>query len=145
MTDILARHKYPCERIVSLKEQGKLFKLHNSKGFTQVKLDGDVIPAGQGPKCCDYYLFLQGQTEIFVELKGRQVEDGLEQLLSSVGRYRQRFPNGYACLVSSRVPPAASTKRQQAMMKMAKIGIKLYIKASPAEYEYKSDGTIRAK
>ena len=145
MTGIFSNHKKPCDQIVSLKEQGKIFKLHNSSAFSQVKLDGGVIPAGAGPKSCDYYLFIENSTEIFVELKGRQVEDGLEQLLSSVARYRQRFPNGYACLVSSRVPPAASTKRQQAMMKMAKIGIKLYIKASPAEYEYKSDGTIKAK
>lgn len=145
MTGIFSNHKKPCDQIVSLKEQGKIFKLHNSSAFSQVKLDGGVIPAGAGPKSCDYYLFIENSTEIFVELKGRQVEHGLEQLFSSINQFLQGFPKGYACLVPSKVPPAASTKIQQAKMKMGKKGIKLHTKASPAEYEYLSDGTIKVK
>lgn len=145
MTINLAQYAKPCDSIVSLSEQGKTFKLYNASAFAQVQLDGEVIPAGQGPKCCDYYLYDHDLTELFVELKGRQIEDGLKQLLSSIQLFKRNFPNKYAFIVSSKVPPASSTKRQQAESKMARSGVKLHIKNSPAHYEYLTNGTIKRK
>lgn len=88
-------------------ERGKIFYLKTQNAcFERVKIDGGVEQNTPNSKC-DYLIIKQGieDIEIFVELKGRQIQDGAEQLIATYHQYATQADNikHYPVIVTSSI------------------------------------------
>jgi hypothetical protein len=97
--------------VFSQKRSTMRFQNDDRRSLTKVDVDGCLITTG---KRCDHQLVdeLNG-TEYYVELKGCNVAEALEQIIAtihSIGKADKS--NRYAFVVSSKVHPAFQSKRQ---------------------------------
>ena len=91
--EIEEEYKEVCGSIATCQENNRSFTLKNAIDFVKVKIDGVVFPKGDKTTRCDY-LFLKEEEqqriiEIFVELKGKDVEKAVKQLEQSIEMFAQ--------------------------------------------------------
>ena len=91
--EIEEEYKEVCGSIATCQENNRSFTLKNATDFVKVKIDGVIFPNGDKTVRCDY-LFLKEEEqqriiEIFVELKGKDVEKAVKQLEQSIEMFAQ--------------------------------------------------------
>ena len=96
---------YTENQILKCDERGKTFYLKTQNTcFARVKIDCGVEQNTQNSKC-DYLVIKQGieDIEIFIELKGKQIQDGAEQLIATYNQYATKTDSikHYPVIVSS--------------------------------------------
>lgn len=67
------------QKHIVVKENGKTFRISNSKGkeITQIRIDGCLIKEGLK---CDWGFFIESIRGILVELKGKHVSHAVDQV-----------------------------------------------------------------
>ncbi|MDO4726001.1 MAG: hypothetical protein Q4A56_02100 [Porphyromonadaceae bacterium] len=131
-------HKNICGNIATCKENGRVFVLKKANDFYKVRIDNDVVPKGEEPRCCDYYFFKEDEIEIFVELKGRNTEDAFSQLEQSINDFSYGYPKKYAFIISAK-SPKMTTEIQKYMNLFKKRQFDLKIKTNRLECSYNRD------
>lgn len=87
---------YKAHSILKCEENGRIFYLETGNAkFVRVKIDEGVIPRGSEQTRCDYIVIKQGKEdiEIFVELKGKNIEHAKEQLIATYEKYATKANN----------------------------------------------------
>lgn len=87
---------YRANSTLKCEEGGKFFYLETCDAdFVRVKIDEGVIPRGSKQTRCDYIVIKQGieDIEIFVELKGKNMEHAKEQLIATYEKYATKANN----------------------------------------------------
>lgn len=81
-------------KIFKASKNSKTYEMENSFGKTISKVSFDLCK-GANESCCDYLFIVEDTIDnyIFVELKGAEVPDALEQLYASVNKYKHCLTN----------------------------------------------------
>lgn len=128
------------------KENGKIFRLYtNGIKFDKIKLDD-----GQNNECkkCDYLIVKStNDIQIFIELKGKKIQDAYDQITESYARYANTNEGikHYAIIVTSHIPPNERTKLQNVKLKLKKQNLEPYIKNDIIETRYNPNKNIIEK
>jgi hypothetical protein len=94
-------------RIVLEENKRKItFLNHNRRMIRKIKVDGCVFEKGDSTLRCDYALDPGNGVEIYVELKGSDIEHAVKQLESTITQISKdaRKAKKLCFIVSSRVP-----------------------------------------
>jgi len=118
-------------KIVSISENKRVFRINNSSLFSinRVEVDGCYITSGRK---CDYLFEILDSdiVEVFyVELKGKHLEDAIEQLEETL-KYClgiHKNINRSCFIVASRVPKASTSTQKMKKEFKRKHGVMLYI------------------
>ena len=101
---------------VSVQENKRKFVLDNPKGkkICRIRIDGCVIN-GTTKKCDYLVLVCEQEAAYFVELKGRDFPNAVEQITTTIQSFQQDWQNFpkqgvYARAVLSQSPPARAIK-----------------------------------
>ncbi|MEL1243076.1 hypothetical protein AAEO56_02285 [Flavobacterium sp. DGU11] len=102
---------YPncCESNRVVKENGKRFEIESSESFTKIKIDNCVIVSHETEKC-DYGIHrISNDDFYFIELKGKGIQKGYDQLVTTINYFQQHLVNipknkRIGIIVSSKVP-----------------------------------------
>lgn len=104
-------------KLIPATEHKRKFTLHNpcEKTVAKVKVDGCLLLTG---KRCDYLFEIDQPISkvIYLELKGRNIEDAYEQLVSTVEQFRgvhASVSKKTCCVVAATVPKTTSASQQQ--------------------------------
>jgi len=84
-------------KVCTAEEKGKKYVLNNPSllEVSKIRLD-KCVPQKEGQKLCDYLMSFDNgvrKRAIFIELKGRKIEDAAKQICSSVGLLKKEFSN----------------------------------------------------
>ncbi len=122
--------------IIAVSEKGKTFRLNNPNRRTilQVKVDGCLI-TGERERC-DYLFEVPldppppSHRVCYVELKGKNVEKAMSQIISTIEYTKQQYANfkKEAYIISSRVPTASPSTQDMSIKLKKYYGTKLTIK-----------------
>ncbi|NOZ91351.1 MAG: hypothetical protein GXO60_08725 [Epsilonproteobacteria bacterium] len=118
-------------KIISISENKRIFRINNSSLFSinRVEVDGCYITSGRK---CDYLFEILDSDilEVFyVELKGKHLEDAIEQLEETL-KYClgiHKSINRSCFIVASRVPKASTSTQKMKKEFKRKHGVMLYI------------------
>jgi len=124
-------NKFTKNKIVSVSENKRVFRINNSSLFSinLVKVDGCYIKKGRR---CDYLFEILDSDIIkvfYIELKGKHLEDAIEQLGETL-KYCLGIHKGIdrSCyIVASRVPKASTSTQKIKKEFKRKYGVMLYI------------------
>lgn len=121
-------------------ENNKKFELEtNSASFVRVKIDGGVEQNTSNKKC-DYLIIkeIAEDIEIFVELKGKQIQDAYEQIIESYANYANQNINvkHYAIIVTSHISPNERTTLQNIKTRLSNQNITLLSKNKIVKTKY---------
>lgn len=120
----------------------------NNTSFVCVKIDGKVEKDTTNKKC-DYLVIkeLAEDIEIFIELKGKKIQDAYDQITESYARYANQNANvkHYAIIVTSHISPNERTKLQNVKLKLKKQNLEPYIKNNIIETRYNPNKNIIEK
>jgi DNA-binding Lrp family transcriptional regulator len=100
----------------------------NEKTVAKVKVDGCLLLTG---KRCDYLFEIDQPISkvIYLELKGRNIEDAYEQLVSTVEQFRGEHAlasKKTCCVVAATVPKTTAASQQQDIkLKKRLLGIEI--------------------
>lgn len=128
--------KKPPQKIFTFKEKKSQLSLTNQHGTptTKVKVDGCVFKDNQ-EKRCDY-LLITNDWEIYIELKGRDYQSGVDQLKNTINKIGDKDKKKKAYLICTQ-SPSASVERQKIERKFqSEFGFKVIIKNTPAQDKY---------
>lgn len=87
-------------------------------------VDGGIYPIGTKPRRCDYFVLLQEKTnspvwkEIFIELKGVNYTDALEQIITTLGQTefkKDKRADRYVRIVCTHFPDLAQDTKVRAL------------------------------
>lgn len=102
---------------ITCKENGRRYNLNNDKGLKVVNflIDGGVY-VNESIGKCDRMYFIKDESNpkfIFIELKGKDVKHGLEQLLETAKRHKTIIANNrsFFRLVCSGAPKIANDQK----------------------------------
>jgi len=127
-------------KIVLAKENGRTFKINNKSKFAinKVKVDNCYIKSNKIEKCDYLFEIIKNENIIqifYVELKGKELKKGMEQLESTM-RYCKTIHKNIKkqChIVVSRVPKFGAKSQQEKVIFERKNRIKLFIKSTQQE------------
>lgn len=102
---------------ISLRDKGSsvnlVVKRKNVSPLCVHLVDGGLIPKGN--TACDYLITSCNTVELFAELKGSSIMEGVAQLEASMRKLMNRaVATRHAYIVSSRFPPMIDTRVQKA-------------------------------
>ena len=99
-----------CEEIINhskipVGEGGRKFQLLNPNNLDVRRIDLENCYLKQ-QKACDALLITPTNTEYYVEIKGKKIDDALEQILNSIEKASQNLPDTkrVVIVIASRVP-----------------------------------------
>lgn len=151
MNPLFAPHstQYNPNSTLNCAENNKKFELKtNSISFVRVKIDGGVEQNTSNKKC-DYLVIkeLAEDIEIFIELKGKKIQDAYDQITESYARYANTNEGikHYAIIVTSHISPNERTKLQNVKLKLKKQNLEPYIKNNIIETRYNPNKNIIEK
>ena len=124
-------------KIISVSENRRVFKIYNKSLFTinKVRVDGCYLTNGRK---CDYLFEIVDENvkEVFyVELKGKHIEDAIEQLeatLKHCFKIHKNIPKS-CYIVASRVPKASTSTQKLKKEFKRKNSVMLYIDTKQKE------------
>lgn len=126
-------HNFGClatetnQRLLTLRERNSKFILDNPNCLAVLKIHVDPDLCIQGKKCDWLLIEVASWLSMFIELKGRNINDAIEQLNNSIkkisnplnGYIVQVFNNILAFIIASRIP-LIGTDIQNAKIKFKK-------------------------
>ena len=120
--------------------KSRVFSLQtNGTPFVRVEIDGKVEKNTPNKKC-DYIVIkeLAEDIEIFVELKGKKIQDAYEQIIQSHAKYANKSKGikHYAMRVTSRISPKERTTLQNIKAKLNNQKITPFIKNDIIKSQY---------
>lgn len=120
--------------------KNRIFSLQtNNTSFVCVEIDGKVEKDTPNKKC-DYLIIkeLAEDIEIFIELKGKKIQDAYEQITQSYARYANTNKDikHYAVIVTSSISPNERTKLQNIKAKLNNQKITPFIKNDIIKAQY---------
>jgi len=107
--EFIDAHPQCCMSNRVVKEHGKRFEIDSNENFTAIKIDGCVITSHEIEKC-DYGLHRTSNDDFyFVELKGKGIQKGFDQIVSTINYFEQnliKIPQNkrIGIIISSKVP-----------------------------------------
>jgi hypothetical protein len=107
--DFIAAHQNCCSKSNVASENGKRFEIISSESFTRIRIDDCLIPSQQVEKC-DFGFIRHSTNEFyFVELKGKDINKAVSQIISTVKKFEDNFikipkEKCFGFIVSSRNP-----------------------------------------
>lgn len=121
-------------------ENNKKFELKtNSVSFVRVKIDGGVEQNTSNKKC-DYLIIkeIAEDIEIFVELKGENIQNAYKQIIQSYARYANQNANvkHYAIIVTSHISPNERTTLQNIKARLSNQNITPFSKNEIVKTKY---------
>ena len=150
MNPLFAPHSTQCNPNSTLNcaENNKKFELKtNSVSFARVKIDGGVEQNTSNKKC--YYLIIKEteDIEIFVELKGKNIQNAYEQIIQSYARYANQNANvkHYAIIVTSHISPNERTTLQNIKARLSNQNITPFSKNEIVKTKYNPTNNIIEK
>lgn len=138
ITKFHSNQKLVCE------ENNKRFELDTKDGvFYRIKLDGGISKRGSEGKKVDFLVVDDNSSlEAYIELKGTNVRDALEQIKSTLGQYRPKSKSTkcYAYIISSnnRIPKTSSSYYNNLEKLSRELGRKPIIKSNQIKVFYSS-------
>ena len=134
---------YAENQLLVCDENNKVFYLETmDASFAKIKIDGGVEQNTTNPKC-DYIIIKQvaENIEIFVELKGKNIQDAYEQIIASHNRYANTNQNvkHYAAIVTSFITPKTRVKLATIKSELKKKRLKPLIKNKVLKVKYNSN------
>ena len=104
--------------------------------FIKIKIDGGVEQNTTNQKCD--YIIIKQNIEIFVELKGKKIQDAYEQIIASYNKCANKNQNvkHYAAIVTSFIAPKARTQLDDIKCKLKNKGLEAFIKNMVLEVRY---------
>lgn len=106
--------KKSSQKIVSLSENGRKFSLNNKtkRKLAVIKVDGCLIASNDTEKC-DFLIELDDPytLAIYIELKGKNIEKGYNQLINTMNILKERHVKvkKICQIVASRVPKSGTS------------------------------------
>ncbi|AEK24449.1 hypothetical protein [Capnocytophaga canimorsus] len=113
-------------------ENRRTFELHNAQDFKKVHLEILSISHSR----CDYFLFKENEIELFVELKGGNVEESFKQLEESIKYFSNKYPKIYAIVVAKNSFPTTNPLIQKIEKKFRKKGVVFKQKTNSLKCKY---------
>lgn len=111
----------------------------NNTPFVCVEIDGKVEKDTPNKKC-DFLVIkeLAEDIEIFIELKGKKIQDAYEQITQSYARYANKSKGikHYVVIVTSSISPNEHTKLQNIKLKLKKQNLESFIKNNIIKARY---------
>lgn len=98
-----------CENNRVVKENGKRFEILSNETFKKVRIDGCVLTSDEMEKC-DYGIHrISNDDFYFVELKGKGIQKGYDQIVTTINYFQQnlvKIPKDrrIGIIISSKVP-----------------------------------------
>lgn len=141
MNPLFAPHstQYNPNSTLNCAENNKKFELKtNSVSFARVKIDGGVEQNTSNKKC-DYLIIKETEDiEIFVELKGKNIQNAYEQIIQSYARYANQNANvkHYAIIVTSHISPNERTTLQNIKARLSNQNITPFSKNEIVKTKY---------
>jgi len=117
-------------KIIKVKENASAFQIlnKNSRSVIKTKVDGCKITIGT--RCDWHFEDTLSHQEIFVELKGKNVSHGYEQIEATVVAISKNIKTNKGFIVCTKCPPLLDSKTQILKAKARKKNIALTIKSS---------------
>jgi hypothetical protein len=112
-------------KVIVLEEEKSKYRAENPLGkkVTVYRIDGCILQEGDGKKCD--YLLVDDQTLHFIELKGRNLEDAIQQLMNTVHllmpRLQADYTAAYAKIVLKKTAPQAAKASTRQWEKLKKL------------------------
>ena len=118
-------------KIVSVSENKRTFRINNKSLFTINKVEVDGCYISEGRKCDFLFEIIEDEVKevFYVELKGKHIEDAVEQLESTLKiclELHKTIPRS-CYIVASRVPKASTSTQKYKKEFKRKNGVLLYI------------------
>ena len=118
-------------KIVSVSENKRTFRINNKSLFTINKVEVDGCYISEGRKCDFLFEIIEDEVKevFYVELKGKHIEDAVEQLeatLKACLELHKTIPRS-CYIVASRVPKASTSTQKYKKEFKRKNGVLLYI------------------
>ena len=141
MNPLFAPHstQYNPNSTLNCAENNKKFELkNNSVSFVRVKIDGGVEQNTSNKKC-DYLIIKETEDiEIFVELKGENIQNAYKQIIQSYARYANQNANvkHYAIIVTSHISPNERTTLQNIKARLSNQNITPFSKNEIVKTKY---------
>ncbi len=125
-------------KIVSVSENRKVFRVNNESSFVINKVEVDGCYISEGRKCDFLFEIIEDEVKevFYVELKGKHIEDAIKQLESTLKFCLKHHVNiKRSCyIIASRVPKAStSTQKYKKEFKRKNKGVLLYIDTKQKE------------
>ncbi len=118
-------------KIVSVSENKRTFRINNTSLFTINKVEVDGCYISEGRKCDFLFEIIEDEIKevFYVELKGKHIEDAVEQLeatLKACLELHKTIPRS-CYIVASRVPKLSTSIQKYKKEFKRKNGVLLYI------------------
>ena len=118
-------------KIVFVSENKRTFRINNKSLFTINKVEVDGCYISEGRKCDFLFEIIEDDVKevFYVELKGKHIEDAVEQLESTLKvclELHKTIPRS-CYIVASRVPKASTSTQKYKKEFKRKNGVLLYI------------------
>jgi uncharacterized protein YjbI with pentapeptide repeats len=137
--DFIAAHQNCCTKNNVASENGKRFEIISSESFTRIRIDDCLIPSKQVEKC-DFGFIRHSNNELyFVELKGKNINKAMSQIISTVSNFEDNFikipkEKRFGFIVSSRNPLSGTETNNLKQAFAKKYGKILEIKNKHCRY-----------
>lgn len=117
-------------RIIKVKENTSAFQIlnKNSRSVIKTKIDGCKIT--DGIRCDWHFEDILSHQEMFVELKGKNVSHGYEQIEATVEAISKNIKTNKGFIVCTKCPPLLDSKTQILKARARKKNISLTIKSA---------------
>ena len=124
-------------KIVSVSENKRTFRINNKSLFTINKVEVDGCYISEGRKCDFLFEIIEDEVKevFYVELKGKHIEDAIEQLeatLKACLELHKSVPRS-CYIVASRVPKASTSTQKHKKEFKRKNAVLLYIDTKQKE------------
>lgn len=111
--DFINEHSKYCNKSRVASEKGKRFEIVSQEDFTKIRIDGGVINSQQIGKCDFGFIRHNNNDFYFVELKGKDIDTGFEQLKSTISIFNKqliKIPKNqrFGFIVSSKIPKSGT-------------------------------------
>lgn len=125
-------------------ENGKKFSIipkEKNEVFLRIKIDkGLLLEIDNDTRKCDYGFIRNINSDFyFVELKGRDIDSAVKQLISTIQIFRQKYDiqadKTFAYIVSSGLPRAANQKFQKLQENFIKNKMGVELKKQTSHYQ----------
>jgi len=117
-------------KIIKVKENASAFEILNDNGRSIIKTKIDGCKITNGIRCDWHFEDALSQQEIFVELKGKNVSHGYNQIEATVLAISKNIKTNQAFIVCTKCPPLLDSKSQILKVRARKNKIALTIKSS---------------
>lgn len=117
------------KKIIKVKENASAFEILNDNGRTIIKTKIDGCKITNGIRCDWHFEDALSQQEIFVELKGKNVTHGYNQIEATVAAISKNIKTNKAFIICTKCP-LLDSKSQILKVKARKKNINLTIKSA---------------